>query len=103
MDRGAWWATVNTHTHTHTYQFGFFEKKKKFLFKWNLRHLTYLTYRKQGFVTIHLLWTSKYTKAAGPHSCETLLSQELLWGSVQTPELRSRSWPRTGNSLHQNR
>ena len=29
MDRGAWWATVNTHTHTHTYQCGFFEKKKK--------------------------------------------------------------------------
>ena len=69
---------IHTHTHTHT-QMWFF-CKKKFLFKRNLRHLTYLTYRKRGFMTLHLLCTSKYTNPAGPQSSGTLLAQGLIWG-----------------------
>jgi len=31
MDRGAWWATVNTHTHTHTHANVVFLQKKVFI------------------------------------------------------------------------
>ena len=74
MDRRAWWATVNRYTHTHTR--GFFWRKQSFYSSGiSNRHLIYLTYWKQGFMTIHLLCTSKYTKPAGPQSSGTLLTQ----------------------------
>ena len=85
MDRGACWATVNTHTHTHTHKCSFFANKKCFYSsEISNRHLTYLTQWKRDFMTLYLLCTSKYTKPAGPQSSGTLLAQGLLWGFVQT-------------------
>ena len=67
---------IDTHTHTHTHTCGFFWRKQSFYSSGiSNRHLIYLTYWKQGFMTIHLLCTSKYTKPAGPQSSGTLLTQ----------------------------
>ena len=98
---------TDTHTHTQTHtNVGVFGKKKCFYSSGvSNRPLIYLTYWKQGFMTIHLLCTSKYInwlvlKAVGPCSprgCSGVLCRHENSGQDHGQELATAS-TRTGRS-----